>query len=65
MDKETKLQRKKMRDQSDFRFSDHQVCLETKQLKENKKFYFVYKSVIVPHKKEGGEIKREKNYLEH
>jgi hypothetical protein len=54
-----------MRDQSDFRFSDHQVCLETKQLKENKKFYFVYKSVIVPHKKEGGEIKKEKNYLEH
>jgi hypothetical protein len=43
LDKETKLQRKKMRDQSDFRFSDHQVCLKTKQLKENKKFYFVYK----------------------
>jgi len=43
LDKESKLQRKKIRDQSDFRFSDHQVCLETKQLKENEKFYLVYK----------------------
>ena len=38
-----KVQRKKMRDQSDFKLLGHQVCLRTMQLEGKRQNYFAYK----------------------
>jgi len=54
--KGTKVQRRKMRDQSDFGLLGYQVCLGIRQLGEKEEICFTYKYVVVPHKKRDEEF---------
>ena len=47
LDAGTKVQRRKMRDQNDFRLLGYQICLGISQLREIEEICFTYKQVVV------------------